>query len=104
MGCAQSLLKLDADLETLYSLDKCIGEGVEGLVYLATCKASGAKVAIKLVPRWVQQHSKAARHENLLPCVLYGLGLLLQSPGSSSRNNSSSWSAPAAAAAAMGNT
>jgi RIO-like serine/threonine protein kinase len=53
MGCAQSLLKLDADLETLYSLDKCIGEGVEGLVYLATCKASGAKVAIKLVPRWV---------------------------------------------------
>jgi RIO-like serine/threonine protein kinase len=62
MGCAASLLKTDPDLETLYTLDKCIGEGVEGLVYLATCKASGAKVAIKLVPRWVQQHNRAARH------------------------------------------
>ncbi|WIA14928.1 hypothetical protein OEZ85_001641 [Tetradesmus obliquus] len=51
MGCVQSLFQEDADLETLYSLDKCIGEGVEGMVYLATCKASGAKVAIKLVPR-----------------------------------------------------
>jgi RIO-like serine/threonine protein kinase len=71
MGCAQSLLKLDADLETLYSLDKCIGEGVEGMVYLATCKASSAKVAIKLVPRWVQQHNRASRQEYLSPCVVY---------------------------------
>eukprot|EP00775_Hariotina_reticulata_P003264 gene3264-3542_t len=51
MGCAQSLLKLDADLEQLYTLDKLIGEGVEGVVHLATCNTTGDKVAIKLVAR-----------------------------------------------------
>jgi len=51
MGCAQSVFKLDVDLEQLYTLDKLIGEGVEGVVYLATCKTTGEKVAIKLVAR-----------------------------------------------------
>jgi serine/threonine protein kinase len=51
MGCVQSAFKADADIEELYSLDKCIGEGVEGQVYLATCNSSGKHVAIKLVER-----------------------------------------------------
>lgn len=45
------MFKVDADIEDLYSLDKCIGEGVEGQVYLATCKVTGKHVAIKLVAR-----------------------------------------------------
>lgn len=52
MGCMQSYMKTDADLEELYSLDKCIGQGVEGEVYLATCKDTGEQAAIKLVARW----------------------------------------------------
>jgi RIO-like serine/threonine protein kinase len=51
MGCVQSALKTDADLEELYSLGECIGEGVEGRVYLATCNSTGQQVAIKLVAR-----------------------------------------------------
>lgn len=51
MGCAQSFLKTDADIESLYTLDKLIGVGVEGSVYLATCTTTGQQVAIKLVPR-----------------------------------------------------
>lgn len=52
MGCVQSMLKTDADIEELYSLDKCIGEGVEGQVYLATDKATQKQVAVKLVARY----------------------------------------------------
>lgn len=41
------------DLEQMYELDRQVGEGVEGAVYLATERASGQQVAIKLVHRWV---------------------------------------------------
>lgn len=51
MGCAQSVFKVDADIEELYTLGKCIGQGVEGQVYLATDNSSGEQVAIKLVER-----------------------------------------------------
>jgi serine/threonine protein kinase len=54
MGCMQSLLKTDADLEQLYTLGKCVGEGVEGQVYLATAVDGGEQVAIKLVTRCVR--------------------------------------------------
>ena len=53
LGCAQSLLKTDADIEELYLLDKLVWEGVEGRVYLATCRSTGDKVAIKMVIRRV---------------------------------------------------
>lgn len=53
MGCVQSLLKADGDIEELYTLDKCVGEGVEGQVYLATERETGQQVAIKLVARCV---------------------------------------------------
>jgi serine/threonine protein kinase len=51
MGCAQSLLQTDADIQEEYELDKRLGRGVQGEVYLARHKATGDLVAIKLVRR-----------------------------------------------------
>ncbi len=51
MGCVASILATDSDLETRYSLDKEVGCGVEGSVWLATDKTTGKHVAIKLIPR-----------------------------------------------------
>jgi hypothetical protein len=51
-GCLSGLAHPDADLEQLYTLDKCVGEGVEGRVFLAACRATRQQVAIKLVERW----------------------------------------------------
>jgi hypothetical protein len=49
MGCVLSVFQKDADLQELYDLVKKVGEGVEGEVWLANDKATGAPVAIKLV-------------------------------------------------------
>lgn len=46
-----ALLAPAADLEQVYELDRQVGEGVEGAVYLATERSSGQQVAIKLIER-----------------------------------------------------
>ncbi|KAI8471620.1 MAG: kinase-like domain-containing protein [Monoraphidium minutum] len=51
MGCMLSLVQKDADLQELYNLSKMLGEGVEGEVWLATSKKTGAHTAVKLIPR-----------------------------------------------------